>query len=934
MSICDVVIPIWNEPGRTQRCLESLLATTGEPIRLILIDNGSSQPTQDLLERFRSQSRFPVEILRNEINLGFIKAVNQGIRAARSPWICLLNNDTILTQDWLAEMLKVGEADPRIGLINPTSNSLGFHTDPASLKDYAAGLRSQSGRWTELSVALGFCLLARRSLFGQVGLLDESFGMGNFDDDDLSRRVRAHGLLCVRACGGYVYHEEKVSFRNLPGWEKTFEQNRRRFEEKWGRRLRILWAVRGGDPPAIQVQARAAAELARQGHWITLLAKKSDLPAEVLTQAQINRWDMPERSWRFRATWRLLTKRKKPFDLVIAYDPDWLGWVRRLRSLHRANLLSSPTDQEILDQCRILSRSPSWSAPEEARPLPAATPLPLSVVVITKNEASRLPACLDSVRWAGEIVVVDDESTDDTVAIAKSYTDRVIQRRMDIEGRHRNFAYSQAAYDWVLSLDADERVTPELRDEIIRLLRGQPPCPGYTVPRRNYLGPYWIRHGGWYPSPQLKLFQKDRFRYEESEVHPRAFMNGDCGTLTHDLIHHSYRDLADFLAKLNRQTTLEARKWVKDGRRMSLAKGLWRTFDRFFRTLWLKQGYRDGLLGYLVAVYAGLYQFLSYAKYWHLKNTEGKAVRLEGAGERAWVSQAGMVSRAEGEGRARDIDERTATLGPFASRESAALRSDRQTLSAVILTKNASVTIQACLQSVRWIDEVIVVDGGSTDGTCQIAEAAGAKVITETRADDFGSLRNLGTEQASGDWILQLDADEVITPEFRKALEQILLHPTPHVAYKFRRRNNFLGHWMRFGGWEHDSLHLFRKGFARYEGRVHERLLVDGSIGRLRVGVEHYPFRSLEEFIDRQNRYTTLEALQLFEKQQAPSNKELHYQITRKSAKLFWKLYIKKQGFREGRVGLIFCILYGFVHLIKWAKLWELAQQKEIPCGS
>lgn len=248
-----------------------------------------------------------------------------------------------------------------------------------------------------------------------------------------------------------------------------------------------------------------------------------------------------------------------------------------------------------------------------------------------------------------------------------------------------------------------------------------------------------------------------------------------------------------------------------------------------------------------------------------------------------------------------------------------------RTISAVILTKNAAATLPACLESIRWVGQIVVVDGGSTDGTLRLAQEAGATVVTDLRTDDFGGLRNAGTDHATGDWVLQLDADEVVTPEFRAALEELLAQPPAHAAYKFRRQNIFLGRRMRFGGWDHDSLHLFRRGLARYEGRVHERLLVQGSVGRLRAGVVHSPFRSLEEFIDRQNRYTTLEARQLHEANPHPSEKELRYQIRVKSAKLFWKLYVRKQGFREGTVGLIFCVLYAFVHLIKWAKYWEMA---------
>ncbi|MDP3722430.1 MAG: glycosyltransferase family 2 protein [Candidatus Omnitrophota bacterium] len=253
-----------------------------------------------------------------------------------------------------------------------------------------------------------------------------------------------------------------------------------------------------------------------------------------------------------------------------------------------------------------------------------ATPLPLSVVILTKNEADRIRACIDSVRWAEEILVVDDESMDDTVRIAESLGARVLRRKMDIEGRHRNWAHAQAAHEWVLSLDADERVTPELAEEIRRLFSdGPPPFDTYAIPRRNYIGNRWIRHGGWYPSAQLKLLKKSVFRWEETTVHPRAVSNRPCGTLRHDLLHYSYQGLADFVEKLNRQTTLEARKWVRDGHRMTLGKALWRTVDRFVRGFVGKQGYRDGRWGLIVSVMAALYQWLSYAKYWEERSSTG-----------------------------------------------------------------------------------------------------------------------------------------------------------------------------------------------------------------------------------------------------------------------------------------------------------------------
>lgn len=241
--------------------------------------------------------------------------------------------------------------------------------------------------------------------------------------------------------------------------------------------------------------------------------------------------------------------------------------------------------------------------------------VPLSVVVLTKNEEKRLQPCLESVKWADEIIIVDDESTDKTKEIARQYTDRIFIRKMEVEGRHRNWAYAQARNTWVLSLDADELATPELKEEIEKTLRASPVENGFTIPRRNYIGDYWVRHGGWYPSPQLKLFRKDKFRYEEASVHPRAFMDDPCGHLKGDIIHYSYRNLEDFWAKLNNQTTREAQKWFDQGKPMRLGRFLWRTYDRFMRAYIGRKGYKDGFLGFVIAFNAGLYQFISYLKY-------------------------------------------------------------------------------------------------------------------------------------------------------------------------------------------------------------------------------------------------------------------------------------------------------------------------------
>ncbi|MFZ2937279.1 MAG: HAD-IIIA family hydrolase [Candidatus Omnitrophota bacterium] len=253
----------------------------------------------------------------------------------------------------------------------------------------------------------------------------------------------------------------------------------------------------------------------------------------------------------------------------------------------------------------------------------------VSVVVLTKNEEKRIAQCLDSVRWADEIIVVDDQSTDTTLEIVRRFTNKIFIRKMDVEGIHRNWAYAQAKNLWVLSLDADEIITPDLKEEIKNVLCANPKENGFTIPRRNYIGSYWVKYGGWYPSPQLKLFQKDKFRYEEVAVHPRAFMPDPCGHLKSDLIHYSYRNLEDFLNKLNRQTTWEAQKWFNQNKPMRLGRFLWRTYDRFMRAYITKQGFKDGFMGLAAAFFAGLYQFVSYLKYCELERAFTKAVFLD-----------------------------------------------------------------------------------------------------------------------------------------------------------------------------------------------------------------------------------------------------------------------------------------------------------------
>jgi glycosyltransferase involved in cell wall biosynthesis len=252
----------------------------------------------------------------------------------------------------------------------------------------------------------------------------------------------------------------------------------------------------------------------------------------------------------------------------------------------------------------------------------------------------------------------------------------------------------------------------------------------------------------------------------------------------------------------------------------------------------------------------------------------------------------------------------------------------KKKLTVLLLTKNEEPRIRRCLDSVKWADEIVVVDGLSNDRTVDICKEYGAKVIGHRFEGGFDIDCNIGIDNSTGDWILKLDADEVVTDGLRRDIEKILEDDMGFSAFKFRRKNYFLGRFMRYGGWYHYSLHFLKRGKARYKGHVHETLIVDGKISAIEGAVEHYPFESISQFIERHNKYSNIEAQKILDAQEVVDIKVIRYNLTIKPLKLFWKFYVKKKGFLEGRYGLIFSVLFAWVHFLNWAKYWEMAKDK------
>ncbi len=229
---CDIIIPIFNRLELTKGCLKSIIEKTHTPYRLFLIDNGSDLKTKNFLESLKSSNE-NITLIRNQYNLGWVKAVNQGIRLSTSPYVCIMNNDTIVrTDNWLSKLMEVAESETDIGLINPTFE----------IKKKIAA----KNLFIEVDFCRGYCALIKRVVIEKAGLLDESYGLGYYDDDDYSVRAIQAGFRCVRANGVLVEHLRDSTFSLLFKGENRLalhEKNKQLFYSKWGKRLKLIFII-------------------------------------------------------------------------------------------------------------------------------------------------------------------------------------------------------------------------------------------------------------------------------------------------------------------------------------------------------------------------------------------------------------------------------------------------------------------------------------------------------------------------------------------------------------------------------------------------------------------------------------------------------------------------------------------------------------------
>ncbi len=241
----------------------------------------------------------------------------------------------------------------------------------------------------------------------------------------------------------------------------------------------------------------------------------------------------------------------------------------------------------------------------------------ISVIVITYNEEKNLARCLESVAGiADEVVIVDSSSTDSTVAVAKSFNARVVDHPFEGYARQKNFATAQASNDWILSLDADEELTSELKKSIEKV-KNQPTHKVYKMPRlTNYCGK-WIKHCGWYPDFQTRLYDRTKGAWEDRKVHEfwKPHNSGDLkGTLSGDLLHYSFDTISSHLKKIDRYTELAALAAVEKGRSASIAKIIFSPLWHFISEYFIKLGFLDGFYGFVICRLSAYSAFVKYSK--------------------------------------------------------------------------------------------------------------------------------------------------------------------------------------------------------------------------------------------------------------------------------------------------------------------------------
>lgn len=305
---CDIIIPVWNECELLRRCIASIEKNTSLSYRIILVDNASYPETALYLKGLSESNKNRTILIRNEENLGFPKAVNQGIEFSSAAYLCVLNSDTEVYKGWLEEMIGIAESNVAIGIVNPSSNNLG----------QSESLKNSSGKWIEMSSCIGFCMLIKREVIQKIGRFDEIYSPGNFEDTDFSRRAIMTGYRCVMAKGAYVYHVQNTGFKKRKDWDKNFKRNLGIFNKKWGKIKRIAYIIKDTGEGRLKNIENDIKGFLKNGNWVHIFIKKGSTNLFLAEHCSMRVIEFGEFMFDIKVLWNIIFRKKK-FDKIIRY---------------------------------------------------------------------------------------------------------------------------------------------------------------------------------------------------------------------------------------------------------------------------------------------------------------------------------------------------------------------------------------------------------------------------------------------------------------------------------------------------------------------------------------------------------------------------------------------------------------------------------------
>ncbi len=357
---CDIILLSYENPDLLKKCVMSVLERTRTRSTLIIVDNGSRDPeVKKYLDKVHGNDIVDIEKVFCEENAGFAKGMNKGMRLSDAPFICLLNNDCVVTDSWIEEMISIAETREDIGLVNPQSSTFGSYPDHSVLiNEHAKLLNDKKGQYVELGHAIGFACLIKREVIDKIGYLDEAYEGVCYEDTDFSVRAHNAGYISVMAEGAYVFHREQASRRGLQGKEEIYSRNKKIFEDRWGKLIRVLYVDKGRDiydQTEVKRDYEVLKGLARQRvvvhAWIfdRYSERKGERGLDNVEAGKHADISMKIRSSHLvsmQLLWTVLTKKKK-YDAVII-QRGFIAWLLSLLSFLRGSEVFTLKDKRAI----------------------------------------------------------------------------------------------------------------------------------------------------------------------------------------------------------------------------------------------------------------------------------------------------------------------------------------------------------------------------------------------------------------------------------------------------------------------------------------------------------------------------------------------------------------------------------------------------------